>query len=155
MEQKFHRFGLWLFYCEVLWFVRNNRNIPLIFFHWGGSILSLCWLLSVPFLSSDTYWRDIQLVVFITFFWIQDYLHILLILQPFFHILIWNARLSYIFSVSGANVAKHCANFVHTELLSDAGYPNDLANALVRVFSRLVNWIMYYISCNITSLCFQ
>lgn len=36
----------------------------------------------------------------------------------------------------GANVAKYCAEKVHTELLLDEGYPNDLGNALGRVFSR-------------------
>nr|XP_051193852.1 probable protein phosphatase 2C 16 isoform X3 [Lolium perenne] len=37
----------------------------------------------------------------------------------------------------GANVAKYCAEKVHTELLLDEGYPNDLGNALGRVFSRI------------------
>ena len=60
--ETFHVLPCWscdyctLNYCD-LWGI--NQNIPVIFY-----IITVS---SVSFLSSDTYWRDVQLVVFITF----------------------------------------------------------------------------------------
>jgi hypothetical protein len=67
-------------------------------------------------------------------------MRILLIPHSFSVIYLYeNARLSYILSPSGANVALYCASQFHTELLRDEAYHNNPDDAVEHVFFRLFN----------------
>ena len=61
-----------------------------------------------------------------------SFYHIILVLHSCYE----NARLSYAFCVSGADVALYCANNFHRVLVNDGDYKDNLDVALKRAFAR-------------------